>query len=448
MATRTWDGGGANNNWSTLANWDGAVPVAGDDLVFAGNTRLTPNNDLAADTSFNSIVFGAGASSFTLSGNRITIGSTAGIKNSSVNVQTIDLNIITNTADTLIQKLSGPIVINGIISGTGGIKPNGAFALSLLGANTYTGKTMLVQGDITINSLKDVSGGASSFGAPTTAANGTIDISGFEPVIIYTGGNSDTNRVLHFSGGAGKKATIEIAGAGVLDFTSTPTGAASTKTLILKGSAAGSGKFTAAIADVGGAVLTLQKDGTGLWTLNGDNSYTGATNLNAGKLRINGDCVSATGAITVASGAILGGFGNVYATTTVQNGGILSPSIQATQPAAVFETDQPTILNSTSILDWLLGTSSDRCDITGNLTLDGTINVIAGVGFASGTYRIFNYSGALTNNGLTVGAMPPGYTATVSVATANQVNLIVYGGVKPMKKQEYGQAMGQRNGME
>lgn len=447
MATRTWDGGGANNNWSTLANWDGAVPVAGDDLVFAGATRLTPNNDIAADTSFNSITFAAGASSFTLSGNRITMGSTAGVKNLSANAQTVNLNIITNLADTLIQKQNGPIVINGIISGTGGLKPNGAYALSLLGLNTYTGKTSLVQGDITINSLKDVGGGASSFGAPTTIANGTIDISGFEPVIIYTGGNNDTDRVINASGGAGKMVTIEIAGAGVLDFTSTPTGAASTKTLVLKGSAAGSGKFTAAIADVGGAVLTLQKEGTGLWTLNGNNSYTGPTNLNAGKLRLNGDNVSATGAITVASGAVLGGFGNVYATTTVQNGGILSPSIQATQPAAIFELDQPTILNSTSILDWLLGTSSDRCDITGNLTLDGTINVVAGAGFAAGTYRIFNYTGALTNNGLAIGTMPSGYAATVDVTTANQVNLIVTSG-KPVKKQEYGQTNGQRNGME
>lgn len=33
--TRTWDGGGATNNWSEAANWSGdTVPDAGDDVVF------------------------------------------------------------------------------------------------------------------------------------------------------------------------------------------------------------------------------------------------------------------------------------------------------------------------------------------------------------------------------------------------------------------------------
>ena len=35
LVTKTWDGGGATNNWSEAANWSGdTVPVAGDDVVF------------------------------------------------------------------------------------------------------------------------------------------------------------------------------------------------------------------------------------------------------------------------------------------------------------------------------------------------------------------------------------------------------------------------------
>lgn len=428
MAVKTWTGGGANNNWTTGGNWGGSAPIAGDELIFAGSTRLTPNNDFAAGTSFASITFASGAGAFVLGGNLITISTTTGIKNSGSTTQTINLNITINLADVLIQKLSGDIVINGVISGTGGIKPNGANALSLLGANTYTGQTKLVQGDITINSIKDVGGGASSFGAPTTVGNGTIDISGFEPVIIYIGTGDDTDRIIHASGGAGKEVKIVHNGTGVLDFTSTPTGVASTKTLILDGSTTGLLKFSAAIANVGGAVLTLQKDGSCFCELNGNNSYTGPTNINAGKLRINGNPISATGAITVASGAVFGGYGNIYANTTVQNGGILSPSMQATRPAVVLQLHNPTALNPTAILDWLLGTISDRVDVTGNLTLDGTINVIEGTGFSAGTYRIFDYSGTLTNNGLIVGTLPPGYFATVDVSTPSNVDLIITGG--------------------
>src|SRR5687767_1896620 len=34
-ATRTWDGGGADNNWSTCANWStDTCPVAADNVIF------------------------------------------------------------------------------------------------------------------------------------------------------------------------------------------------------------------------------------------------------------------------------------------------------------------------------------------------------------------------------------------------------------------------------
>src|SRR5437867_489211 len=71
-AIRTWNGGGADDNWTTADNWGGTVPLAGDDLVFDGTTRLTPNNDFPADTNFRSITFNAG--DFTVGGNSVVIG--------------------------------------------------------------------------------------------------------------------------------------------------------------------------------------------------------------------------------------------------------------------------------------------------------------------------------------------------------------------------------------
>ena len=48
--TKLWNGGGGDDNWTTAANWVGGVaPVANDDLVFGGSTRLTPTNDFAAE---------------------------------------------------------------------------------------------------------------------------------------------------------------------------------------------------------------------------------------------------------------------------------------------------------------------------------------------------------------------------------------------------------------
>src|SRR6267142_6059094 len=77
--TRTWTGAGGNNNWSTTANWGGAVPAAGDDIVFSGSTRLSPVNDLTPGISFNSITFNSSAAAFNVTGNSVTLagGSTA-----------------------------------------------------------------------------------------------------------------------------------------------------------------------------------------------------------------------------------------------------------------------------------------------------------------------------------------------------------------------------------
>src|SRR5262245_53800079 len=73
-ATATWDGGGADDFTATPQNWAADVtPVPLDALVFAGATRTTPSNNLAAGTIFKGITFDATASSFTLSGNQIAL---------------------------------------------------------------------------------------------------------------------------------------------------------------------------------------------------------------------------------------------------------------------------------------------------------------------------------------------------------------------------------------
>ena len=80
------------------------------------------------------------------------------------------------------------------------------------------------------------------------------------------------------------------------------------------------------------------------------------------------------------------------------------------------------------------GGINDLSAVTGNLSLDGTLNVSEiGVGsFLSATqgdtWRLFTYSGTLTNNGLSLGTVPTlssGLSFAVDTSTPNQVNLIV-----------------------
>lgn len=68
------------------------------------------------------------------------------------------------------------------------------------------------------------------------------------------------------------------------------------------------------------------------------------------------------------------------------------------------------------------GALNDLVDVGGDLVLDGTLNVSvsAGGSFGGGVYRVFNYGGALTDNGLTLGTMPIGSELSVQTAIAGQ----------------------------
>jgi hypothetical protein len=49
-------------------------------------------------------------------------------------------------------------------------------------------------------------------------------------------------------------------------------------------------------------------------------------------------------------------------------------------------------------------------NVGGNLTLDGTLNVSDIGGFGSGVYRLINYTGGLTDNGMLIGTVPGSVT--------------------------------------
>jgi outer membrane autotransporter protein len=141
---------------------------------------------------------------------------------------------------------------------------------------------------------------------------------------------------------------------------------------------------------------SFEKVGTGTWTLTGSGDLTGATSVNGGTLIVNGSLAGS--AVTVQSGARLGGSGTVGA-TTIASGGQIAPGNSIgtitingayTQNAgAVYEVE---IDPGTA--------SSDRIQVNGTATL------------ANGaTITVTNYTGAayvagqrytiLTSTGLT-----------------------------------------------
>ncbi len=112
-----WDGGGANNNWTTAANWVGDLaPVAGDALVFAG-TGVTTVNDFSG-TVFESITFND--NDFKITGNTLTLDPMGGvaIRNASSLFNFIDVGIALQSAST-IEINSGMLSLLGNIDNGG-----------------------------------------------------------------------------------------------------------------------------------------------------------------------------------------------------------------------------------------------------------------------------------------------------------------------------------------
>lgn len=214
-ATVVWNGAGVDSNWTTAANWGGVAPVAGDALVFDGTTRLADTNDYAAGTTFLGILFNQTAGSFVLSGN--AIDSTGGIVNNSLNLQTVNLDLIFASTHSLNSVTNGTMVIGGVISGAGGATKTGGGTVTLTRANTYTGATAVNAGTLALN--------FGAAGAPATnivsassalqMGGGTLAIQGiaggasaqtFASTAFNTGGVNTIN----VTPGAGGTATLAL----------------------------------------------------------------------------------------------------------------------------------------------------------------------------------------------------------------------------------------------
>ena len=148
----------------------------------------------------------------------------------------------------------------------------------------------------------------------------------------------------------------------------------------------------------------LTKSGLGVLTLTGSNTYTGLTNVTAGTLIVG---VSGTGslasAVTVASGATLGGSGVINGAVTVS--GTLAPG---NSPGTLTINNSLTLSDGANVLMELAGTGAgqfDSINVTGALTLDGIIKVslISGFDPAYGnSFTLFSgWSGSIVDNGFT-----------------------------------------------
>jgi autotransporter-associated beta strand protein len=152
--------------------------------------------------------------------------------------------------------------------------------------------------------------------------------------------------------------------------------------------------------------VSLQKQGTSTWTLDGDNTYTGTTTVSAGTLLINGDSSAATGAVSV-TGGTLGGDGIIGGSVTFSGVGasFLSPGNSPGQLTVADLTLGNATTTTMELGGTTLGSLYDNTTIMedGILFYDGTLNVVNFGAFdmdaGSFTYDLFAFSGTTSPTG-------------------------------------------------
>ena len=358
-----WDG--TNGTWGDAANWSTdaaattpnppAAPGDFEDVVFnisGQNANQTVNlnmvNRIARSMTFsspgttffqrdsanagtNNISLGAGGLTMKPGTGAVTVGDS----NQRIELMAKTSLSITNDSSSLLQ-FNSPVysaasyttttlTLDG--AGLGGVEFNTPInngssinALTALNINTTGGFTILRNGSSNFSGEITLTQGVLAARASNSLGSGTFTING------GTFGTVVSNR--SFSNSLVINNDFQLGGANVPGLVnSNPTFGGpvnlrgGTRTITLANNAT----FNGVISN-GGLAISANPTSR-ILTLGGDSTYTGPTNVNAGTLIINGNNSAATGQISVAASATLGGNGTIGAAVIMAPGGGLSARI-------------------------------------------------------------------------------------------------------------------------
>jgi autotransporter-associated beta strand protein len=365
-----WTGTGSATNWSTAGNWSPSGPpsgtyASGNYAYFDGNiTSAAIVNMPSGNMSISNVTLVAGqlaASGWTLNGNLTSQNLICyQINSGGAGQNTIDLGcqpISSSVPLTCWADSQNLLLLNGQVSGSGGVVKTGPGAVTMLAAyqNSYTGATVVSNGLFDINgswalnhdfcksSSYSVAAGATlqlddnqgyslrwQSNGPAITGSGTFLRTGNtylyfanEPTGKYVTFNQSAGGLADFEGGTSvqmetasgnlggltiNNATVGTVGNVYFDAlagngTFQDDGAGGTLNIGMNG---GSGTFSGSIAD-GNSAQSLLKQGAGTEIFTGFNSYTGSTTVEGGTLDLS-------------QGELYSNSGFPFVTTTIENG--------------------------------------------------------------------------------------------------------------------------------
>jgi outer membrane autotransporter protein len=345
---------------TTLAGSGGVVKSTAGTVTFYRSNTYTGNTLITAGTlvlvNAGHVMMGNTANSTTLNGASaaLDLGGTAQIQNGGVSLQDGTIQNGTLSSTGTFDLRSG--TVSASLAGTGGVTKTTAGTVTLSGANSYSGGTVISDGTLQVTNNSAVSAGTVTLdgGSFQAGAQGLNFSNTFK--LNPTGGFVDTNgNTLIISGnmvdGSGAGGFTKV-GAGVLTLSGASTYTGPTQISAGSVRAGGAGAFAATSAfnlaagtaldlngfsqtigslagsgnvTFGSGTLTtggnnagstfsgvmsgsggLIKIGSGTFLLSGGNNYAGATNINAGALRAGAvGTFAQSSAFSIAAGAML-----------------------------------------------------------------------------------------------------------------------------------------------
>jgi autotransporter-associated beta strand protein len=357
---------------------NGVFNASGGTLLLASNspvafTAATNITTVSADTSLvaSRATSGAGIThtlgDLKLGASKLSVFAGANVTSGTAGA-TFGATTLTASGATL-EVGAGVNLTLGPISGNFSFTKQGDGSLTLSGASSRIAGTTISGGTVGLTSATALGTGSVTIAGGTldvttvTASIGSLTLSGGNVIggtgalalggnVVSTGSSAIASRLL-----LGATRSFDV-----------------TNTLTLSNAISGSG-------------AGINKTGGGTLILGGTSSYTGATNVTAGRLVVNGTLSSAAGGVTVGDGAnpdsgTLMGTGTIQRSVSIAKGGTIAPGLGGGSGVGILRTNGQTwngegtyivtIADASDTSNTAAGAKFSQLQLTGALTLTAT----------------------------------------------------------------------------